>query len=188
MRQIDLKNLKWICRPQRYAEIGGKLILETEPFTDLRPAGKSAEAIELSFSPEGSFCFTMRVDFDYQGVFDQCGMILYNGKERKALLGTECMDEELTRLQCTVFHGGKGDRSLRDIGSKIRTMYYRTWYRGGAVRMQYSFSGKRYSDFREFRIDPKETVSLGIFACSPGDSYFDCTFSGMSLQEEENRQ
>ena len=80
-RDIDLKKLTWICRPKMYAESGGKLILETEPFTDLKPAGKSAEAIELSFSPEGSFCFTMRVDFDYHAVFDQCGMILYNGKE-----------------------------------------------------------------------------------------------------------
>ena len=185
-RKVDPRQLKWICRPKLYIQREDKLILETEPFTDLKPAGNSAEAIELSFEPEGSFCFTMRVDFDFHAVFDQCGMILYNGSERKALFGTECRDDEITELSCTVFPGGNGDRSMRALGTGIHTIYYRAWYRGGAVRFQYSFTGKRYSDFREFRIPLKESVSLGIYACSPANSYFDCTFSGMSLQEEEN--
>ena len=29
----------------------------------------------------------------------------------------------------------------------------------------------------------KEAVAAGVYACSPGDSYFDCTFSKMQLRE-----
>ena len=73
-----------------------------------------------------------------------------------------------------------------DIGGAIRRMHYRIWYRGGAVRVQYSFGGKRWSDFREFQLThPERKLKIGLYACSPGNSYFDCTFSGMTLEEDE---
>jgi regulation of enolase protein 1 (concanavalin A-like superfamily) len=189
-RHIDPRDLVWICRPQLYLLSSDKVVLETEPFTDLKPAGKSAEAIELSLAVKGSFCFTMRSDFRYRSQFDQCGMILYEGGKRRAVCGTESRDDAMTSLKCIVYHDAVGDSSKRDIGSNISTMYYRVWYRGGAVRIQYSFTGIRYSDLREFWIDPEKekTISIGIYACSPGDSWFDCTFSGMMLDEEETER
>jgi alpha-N-arabinofuranosidase len=32
--------------------------------------------------------------------------------------------------------------------------------------------------------DPERKLKIGIYACSPGNSFFDCTFSGMTLEEE----
>ena len=75
------------------------------------------------------------------------------------------------------------DRSEREIGSGIQWLYYRIWLRGGIVRVQYSFNGKRYSDLREFVIGNDE-VKLGIYACSPRNSSFDCIFSEAILDEE----
>ena len=188
-RHVDPRDLMWICKPQLYLQNTDKIVLETEPFTDLKPAGKSAEAIELSLEPNGSFCFSMKSEFSFRGPFDQCGMIIYEGDKRKAVCGTECRSAERMTLNSIVYHDEKGDISKREIGSAISCMYYRVWYRGGAVRIQYSFTGIRYSDLREFWIDPenKKTISLGIYACSPGDSWFDCTFSGMTLEEETER-
>ena len=188
-KHIDPRDLAWICKPQLYLQNSDKVVLETEPFTDLKPAGRSAEAIELSLETNGSFCFTMRCDFQFRNAFDQCGMIVYEGERRKAICGTECRDAFTTCLKCIVYHDEKGDISKRDIGSLISVMYYRVWYRGGAVRIQYSFTGSRYSDLREFWIDPEseKTISIGIYACSPANSWFDCTFSGMTLDEETER-
>ena len=188
-RHIDPGQLEWICRPKQFFSSSDKIVLETEPFTDLRPAGRSAEAIELSLDTHGSFCFVIRSDFEFRNPFDQCGIIIYEGKDRKAVCGMECRDAYLSSLNCIVYYDSKGDISKREIGNRIGTMYYRVWYRGCAVRIQYSFTSSRYLDLREFWIDPQEnnTISLGIYACSPGNSWFDCTFSGMTLDEDTER-
>ncbi len=184
--KVRLEEMNWICKPQLFLLEEDRIVIETEPFTDLRPAGRSAEAVELSIPAGGSFCFTVRTRFRYKGVFDQCGLILYQGSMRKAIISTQYRDEETTRLQCNVFHQNKGDISVRDIGSAIDTMLYRIWFRGGAVRIQYSFNTEKYSDLREFWLDPKEDeqLGIGIYACSPGNSSFDCTFSDMVLEKE----
>lgn len=188
-KHIDPRDLSWICKPKLFLQSSDKVVLETEPFTDLKPAGRSAEAIELSLSPNGSFCFTIRSDFEFRDSFDQCGIIIYVGSKRKAVCGTECRDAFTSSLNCIVYHNDEGDISKRAIGNKISTMYYRVWYRGGAVRIQYSFTGSRWSDLREFRTgrDNKKSISLGIYACSPSNSWFDCTFSGMTLDEDTER-
>jgi regulation of enolase protein 1 (concanavalin A-like superfamily) len=185
-RRIDPRQLIWVTQPELYILSSDKLMIETEPFTDLRPAGGSAEAVELSIMPKGSFCFSARVDFDYRHSFDQCGFILYEGDHRKMIIGTEYHDDEKMKLRCIVYHGGIGDINSRDIGSAINKMFYRIWYRGGAVRIQYSFAGKRWSDFREFQLNhPDRKLKIGIYACSPKNSYFDCTFSAMTLEEDK---
>ncbi len=186
IKRIDPRQLTWICAPKLYILSSDKIVIETEPFTDLRPNGKSAEAVELSLVPKGSFCFSARVDFDFHRPFDQCGLILYEEEKRKMIIGTEGHDDETVRLRCIVYHGGRGDHSSREIGTAVSKMYYRIWYRGGAVRVQYSFAGQRWSDFREFQLkDPDSSLKIGIYACSPGNSYFDCTFSAMTLEEDK---
>lgn len=185
LKRIDPRQLTWVCQPKLYILSSDKLLIETEPFTELKPQGNSAEAVEMSIMPKGSFCFSARVDFNYHNSFDQCGFILYEGENRKMVIGTEYHNDEKMKLRCIVYHGGTGDISVRDVGSAITRMFYRIWYRGGAVRIQYSFSGKRWSDFREFRLNhPERKLKIGIYACSPGNSFFDCTFSGMTLEEE----
>lgn len=183
---IDPRKLEWIYRPRLFIVNEDKIILETEPFTDLKPARPGAEAIELSIPAKGSFCFSACVDFEFRNRYDQCGFILYKGKEHKALFGMEYYDEESSNLQCIVYHDEYGDKSGRDIGSAIHRMYYRIWYRGGALRMQYSFTGRKFQDFRKFWLEPGELdLSIGIYACSPENSSFDCTFRNMMLEEND---
>lgn len=185
-KRIDPRQLTWVCQPEFYILSSDKLMIETEPFTDLRPHGGSAEAVEMSIMPKGSFCFSARVDFEYRHSSDQCGLILYEGDSRKMIIGTECQDDERMKLRCIVYHGGIGDHSSRDIGSAITKMFYRIWYRGGAVSVQYSFSGRRWSDFRKFQLNhPERKIRIGLYACSPQNSYFDCTFSAMSIEEDD---
>ena len=180
--EIDATQLEWVHKPERYIISKEKVILETEPFTSLIKGKKGAEAIELSLKSLDSFCFTVRVDFEFQGQFDQCGIVLYSGKKRLAICDVKHHNDEVEELECVVFHGKYGDKSSRDIGSAIHWLYYRVWYRAGIVRIQYSFNGKVYSDVRQFiNEDTKEPIRIGVYACSPNDSSFDCTFSNMNL-------
>ncbi|MCR5795450.1 MAG: DUF1349 domain-containing protein [Solobacterium sp.] len=187
-RRIDPGKLQWITKPELYITNSDRILIETEPFSELIPAGSSAEAIELSLSPKGSFCFTIRTEYEYRRPFDQCGITVYAQNERIAVAGTEYRDREMQCLKCIVFHDGRGDQSGRDISSGIRKMYYRIWYRAGALRIQYSFTGSRYSDLREFWAGTEKKISIGIYACSPGDSWFDCTFCEMMLDEEDQKE
>lgn len=183
MSKIGVKDLKWIHKPERYILKEHQVILETEPFTYLSGQGHGAEAAELALNPKESFRFTVRVDFDFQKPFDQCGILLYSKKRKIAVCCTKLHTEAVDELECVVFHEGRGDRSVRSIGTAIHWLYYRVWYRRGHVRIQYSFNGSIYSDAREFRLpESVRKISAGIYACSPGDSSFNCTFSQMKLE------
>ena len=182
-KSIDLKELKWVHEQKRAVVDHKKIILETEPNTSLNLLGKSAEAVEMELCPRGNFHFSVRCDFLYKKAFDQCGIVLYDANGRKMVCGCEKRDGEVSKLVCRVYHSDGTDRSEREIGSAIQWMYYRVWVRGGIVRIQYSFNGKRYSDLREFAIGTN-VMKIGIYACSPGNSAFDCVFSEAILDEE----
>lgn len=185
MSRIDTNNLIWIHKPQRYILSEDKVILETEPFTDFSGGHQSAEAIQLSLPPMSVFCFTVRVDFDFCGQFDQCGIVVYEGKERKMICDVKHHNEAVDELECIVFHDRYGDKSLREIGTAITWMYFRVSYRGGNMRAQYSFNGRVYTDLRHFHVSMNSRpLAIGIFACSPFDSSFDCTFSELSLMQD----
>jgi len=183
---LSFRSLRWISQPLRYIQDEDRLVIETEPFTDLNKGESSAEAVELSCSTKGSFIFTVRVDFNFHDTFDQCGIVIYNGTFRNAVCGMACHDAETARMMSTVYHVDGADRAGLDIGEAIHWMYYRVFYRAGQVKIQYSFNGDRWTDLRTFgMLRGPERVGIGLYACSPGDSSFDCTFSDMTLMEEE---
>lgn len=182
-KTVDLKKLNWVHEPKRAIVNKNQIVMETEPHTSLNLLGGSAECVEMELSAQRNFRFQIRTDFQYKKALDQCGVVLYDAAGRKMICGCERRDGEVSKLVCRVYHVDGTDRSEREIGSGIQWMYYRIWVRGGIVRIQYSFNGKRYSDLREFAIG-SDIVKIGIYACSPGDSYFDCSFSEAVIDEE----
>ena len=182
-KKLNLKELKWVHQPDRFVVREDKIIIETEPHTSLTLLGGSEEGVVMELVPTGNFHFSIRCDFQYKNTLDQCGIVLYDQHGRKLIVGCEMMDGEVSKIVVRVNHMDGTDRSEREIGSGIQWLYYRIWLRGGIVRVQYSFNGKRYSDLREFVIGNDE-VKLGIYACSPRNSSFDCIFSEAILDEE----
>ncbi len=182
-KNISLKKLKWVHEPKRSVVNDEQLIIETEPHTSLNMLGGSAEAVELEIVPKGAFHFSIRCDFQYKNPFDQSGIVMYDGDGRKLICGCEKRDGEVSKIVVRVNHLDGTDRSEREIGSSIQWLYYRLWFRGGIVRVQYSFNGKRYSDLREFVVNGN-VMKIGVYACSPQDSYFDCIFSQAVLDED----
>ena len=142
-KKLNLKELKWVHQPDRFVVREDKIIIETEPHTSLNLLGGSAEGVEMELVPTGNFHFSIRCDFQYKNTLDQCGIVLYDQHGRKLIVGCEMMDGEVSKIVVRVNHMDGTDRSEREIGSGIQWLYYRIWLRGGIVRVQYSFNGKR---------------------------------------------
>lgn len=172
----------WQRKPKLFILKDNSLILETEPFTSINEDDDNHKAAEIVYEIKKDFVFIIRNDYYFKNTFDECGLTIYENNKRKAIIGTKYYDNEITRVQAIVYHDGYGDRSVREITSNITSLYYRLWHRGDTVRIQYSFNGNRYRDFREFAIERCDNYLIGLYACSPINSEFDCTFSEIRVE------
>lgn len=181
---LDPSAMHWMRKPSMYMIEPDRIVIETEPHTSFHALSyDSTDAFGLMLDPLSSFGFTVRTDFRFRGPEDECGIVLRRDNEHWAKAGIECRPESLD-LACTVYSKGYGDRSCREISSGIRWMYLRVLFWNGNARFQFSFNGEKFSDMRWLHFaSGKESVTAGIYACSPGDSFFDCTFSAMRLRE-----
>jgi len=177
--EISFRDLVWKSKPELCIVDEEKVIIETMPFTYFKKDEYLEKGAEFNLEVDGEFHFDVCVDYEFNKFMDQCGLLLYSDKKLKGVFYTTYKDEENEKLTSIVYHGDSGDVSYRDISSSINRMYYRIWYRHGTVNVQYSFTGIRYSDLRQFKADNINSISL--FACSPKNSNFDCTFKKLQL-------
>lgn len=184
MGNVDFTKMQWVKRPPLYICEPFRLTVETQPHTYWRASEETSMGAEIQFDVEGSFIFTLCTEFVYNKPFDQCGFLLYNGDVQKAVVCTSKKDEEYLRLSVNVFGIDGGDISVRDVGSALGRIFYRVIYRAGACVIQYSFAGTRYTDLREFHVNDLGITAISLFACSPKDSFFDCTFCEANMTEE----
>ena len=182
--RIDPSSLQWMRKPQMFMFRENGVILETEAHTSFHSLSFDAtNAYGMLLRPMQNFGFTVRVDYGFQGAEDECGILLKRNNLHWAKAGIECKPDALD-LACTVYSQGYGDRSCREIGNGIHWLYLRILFWNGNARFQYSFNGERYSDMRWLHFaSGKEPVTAGFYACSPGNSFFDCEFSEMMLRE-----
>ena len=181
---LDPSALHWMRKPSMYTMDHERLVLETEPYTSFQSLSyDSTDAFGMTLDPMESFAFSVRIDYQFRSLEDECGILLHHSNSRWAKAGIERRPDGLD-IACTVYANGYGDRSCRLIGSGIRWMYLRVLYWRGNCRFQYSFNGEKYSDMRWLHFaSQREPVTAGIYACSPQDSYFDCTFSCMQVKQ-----
>ncbi|NLH64355.1 MAG: DUF1349 domain-containing protein [Erysipelotrichaceae bacterium] len=184
MGNVDFTKMKWVHRPHLYICDSYRLTIETQPYTYCHEAKENQRGAEIQTALKGNFIFTLCTEFVYDKPFDQCGFILYNGDVQKAIVCTEKKDEEYLRLGVNVFCQDGGDMSMRDVGAALGRIFYRVIYRAGACLIQYSFAGTRYTDLREFHVNETGITAVSLFACSPNDSVFDCTFCEANISED----
>ena len=180
---LDPSSLHWMRMPSMYMFKENRLVLETEPYTSFHSLSfDSTNAYGMLLDPQVNFGFTVRVDYGFRGIEDECGVLLKRNNLHWAKAGIEAKQDSLD-LACTVYSHGYGDRSCRELGNGIRWMYLRVLFWNGNARFQYSFNGEKYSDMRWLHFaSSAEPVIAGVYACSPGNSYFDCEFSEMKLR------
>ncbi len=178
--------MAWLHKPNMSVVSGDRLIIETEPYTSLHALSYgSHEAAGKIMGPLRHYEMKLRIDYSFNSPADECGIFIRKDTSQWCKCCVECRDGNVTDIACTVYRNGYGDRSVREIGDVIRHMYFKVIYWSGNLRIRYSFNGDVFSDLRWLHFTSEEdAVSFGIYACSPGNSCFDCTFSEMELNDE----
>lgn len=189
MQSFNLKNLVWHKGQLNHNYDNHSIKVITRAHTDLWQRtyyhfqNDNTPMLLMQIS-EKYFSFEVKVNFAYKKRFDQCGIILYQDSQNWVKASIEYENQEFNHLGCVVTNLGYSDWSTIEVNSNINTMYYRLSRRDDDFCVQYSFDGIKYSQMRIFHMfNVKDSVNIGIYACSPNESSFEAIFSDFTLKE-----
>lgn len=189
MFEFDTSNAHWLFEPQNHNISKDKIIIETEPNTDLWQKTyynfkhDNAPALLLK-TYEKYFSFTVKTSFHSKKQFDQCGVIIYQDSENWFKASIEYENETYQRLGSVVTNKGYSDWATTDIDAKFKTMYYRLNRRESDFCIENSYDGINFKQMRIFHLfEGENEINFGIYACSPSDSSFEATFTEMKITE-----
>ncbi len=185
--EFDVNKLEWIRKPKKYSITQDKIIIHTEPKTDLWQRtyygfqNDNAPVLQIK-SDEKYFSFIVKTEFDTKKRFDQCGIVIYLDSENWLKASIEYENEEYQRLGSVVTNNGYSDWATTDISSSIKSMWYRLSRRESDYCIECSIDGINFKQMRICHMYKGENeIQFGIYACSPEDSSFEATFSNMEI-------
>ena len=165
----------------------GRFAFTTSPRTDLWQRTyygfRNDNAPALLLTTAANITFTVRVSFDYQHRFDQAGVLVHRDSDNWAKASVEFEDPDLSRLGSVVTNRGYSDWATRDVPTP-RRMWYQVSRRGPDFLIQNSTDGQKWEQMRIthlHKVQPK--LKAGIYACSPMNGRFTCTFDYLSIHE-----
>lgn len=198
---LDFTAGRWLFEP-KISEVGKEFVsITTEAETDFWQRSyygfRNDNAPALQIESGDNFTFTTKVRFDYQAQFDQCGLIIYLDSENWFKASIEYENEQFSRLGSVVTNLGYSDWATSDIPLPGE-IWYRLSRRGSDFLIESSPDGISFKQMRIFHLhklgettaemgqsDPplpaENTVSFGVYACSPLKSSFTAKFTDMSL-------
>jgi regulation of enolase protein 1 (concanavalin A-like superfamily) len=198
---VDFTAGKWLNEPKISEVNTHSVSITTEPGTDFWQRSyygfRNDNAPALQIESIDNFTFTTKVSFDYQSLFDQCGLIIYLDSENWFKASIEYENEHFSRLGSVVTNLGYSDWATSDIPLP-NEIWYRLSRRGSDFLIESSFDGITFKQMRIFHLHklgettvemgksnpplPATTaVSFGVYACSPLDSSFTAQFTNMRL-------
>ena len=199
---IDFTLGKWIFEP-KVSEVSAESVsITTEPGTDFWQRSyygfRNDNAPALQIESDENFTFTTKVSFDYQALFDQCGLIIYLDNENWFKASIEYENSEFSRLGSVVTNLGYSDWATTDI-QLPNEIWYRLSRRGPDFLIESSFDGITFKQMRIFHLHKlgettvemgkcnppmpaNSAVKFGVYACSPLDSSFTASFTDMKLE------
>ena len=185
----DFTTFEWTRAPQNYSVSKDKVVIETQPATDLWQRtyylfrNDNAPLLQMK-TEEEFFSFTVKTDFLSTHRFDQCGIIMYLDSDNWIKASVEYENEKFQHLGSGVTNNGFSDWSTTEIDASHKTMWYRLSRRKQDFKIECSFDGK---DFKQMRIchmfNAQKAIRVGIYACSPENSSFEATFSNPQFTE-----
>ena len=187
--KFDVKKLEWIRKPKQYNINQDKIIIVTEPETDLWQRtyygfqNDNAPVLQIK-SNEKYFSFVVKTEFDSKKRFDQYGIVMYLNSENWLKASIEYENNKYQRLGSVVTNNGYSDWATIDIDASIKSMWYRLSRRKSDYCIEYSNDGINFKQMRICHINEgNNEIQFGIYACSPEKSSFKATFSNMEISE-----
>lgn len=192
--QFSKEHLFWVRKPQRASIGDDQIIIHTEPHTDLWQRtyygfrNDNAPVLQMK-TAEPFFTFTVKTSFIYKTMYDQCGIALYLDSENWLKASIEYENEAYQRLGSVVTNHGYSDWATTDwattdIPADVYSMWYRLSRRQSDYRIECSDDGQTFHQMRILHLhEGAGEISFGLYACSPGDSSFQATFTHMNISE-----
>ena len=199
---IDFSRAIWLNEPQVSQVTKDAVSITTDPHTDLWQRSyygfRNDNAPMLQFRTRANFTFSVRADFDYEGQFDQCGIVIYLDSDSWFKASLENEMDALPRLGSVVTNAGYSDWATRDIEPRS-TVWFRLSRRGPDFLLESSLDGEEYRQMRVFHlhvlgettnemgqadppIRPMHEAPFGLYACSPLESSFTARFSDIRYE------
>lgn len=187
--EFDFNKLEWTREPQKYDIQDEKIIITTEPETDLWQRtyygfrNDNAPVLQMKTS-EKYFSFIVKTEFNSKRRFDQCGVVMYLNSDNWLKASIEYENEEFQRLGSVVTNRGYSDWATTDIDASIHSMWYRLSRRESDYCIECSTDGVHFKQMRICHMwEGTDEIEFGIYACSPENSSFDAVFSHMEMTE-----
>ena len=187
--EFDFNKLEWTRKPQKYDIQDQKIIITTEPETDLWQRtyygfrNDNAPVLQMKTS-EKYFSFIVKTEFNSKRRFDQCGVVMYLNSDNWLKASIEYENEEFQRLGSVVTNHGYSDWATTDIDASIHFMWYRLSRRESDYCIECSEDGVHFKQMRICHMwEGAGEIRFGIYACSPEESSFEARFSHMELGE-----
>lgn len=186
---VNATEMKWIRPPQQYTVTEDRVVMVTEPFTDLWQRtyyhfrNDNAPVLQLE-TDEEYFSFVVKADFDTRVRYDQAGVVMYLNSENWLKASMEYENEQIQRLGAVVTNNGYSDWSSTDVDASAKTMWFRLSRRGQDFCVENSADGITFKQMRICHMfNAQKTVTVGVYACSAENSSFTATFTHMALTD-----
>lgn len=181
--RVNPSKLQWIKKPSLYIISSDKLVVETEPYTSFHIDKEENTAVRLVGKPRKEFDISAMIGYNFKHPEDECGLVVEIDKTHWIKFGIKRENNELNHIFVEKYDSHEKDYSERDFGIGIDTMYLKIKHHDGRILFQYGFNKDRFWTAREIQFEKEYIATVGIYACSPGNSYFDCTFSSLEMNE-----
>lgn len=185
--KIDIKKLEWIREPKKYNISEDKIIIFTEPKTDLWQRtyygfqNDNAPVLQIK-SNKKYFSFIVKTEFESKKRFDQCGIVMYLNSENWLKAAIEYENSKYQRLGSVVTNNGYSDWATTDIEASIKSMWYRLSRRKSDYCIECSYDGINFKQMRICHMNEgANEIQFGVYACSPEQSSFKAIFSNMEI-------
>ena len=179
MQTMALDVAKWLNRPATWSVEAGALTVVTDAKTDFwretyygyaRDTGHA-----LLVEQPSSFTAEIRVQGDYETLYDQAGLMVRIDDRRWVKTGVELTDGKL--VLSTVVTDGRSDWSVTDFAGDLRDIRLRATVDRASLRVQASVDGVRWPLLRLAPLPPADRYQVGPMAATPERAGFKALFS-----------
>jgi regulation of enolase protein 1 (concanavalin A-like superfamily) len=179
----------WLNPPAEWRVSDG-LHLTTDPRTDFWQRThydfRNDNGHALLTDLAGDFSLETDVSFDYATRYDQCGLFVRIDAENWIKLSTEYENPALCMLGSVVTNHGYSDWATTELAVVPPRMGYRISRSGRDFLLQASLDGRSWQQLRITHLHAcGQRVAAGLYACSPQDGRFACTFHTLTLDDSQ---